>query len=187
MIPKYVFFTKGVGTHKKELQSFELALRDAKISEYNLVPVSSILPPLVKELSVDEGIHHLRPGQIVYLVLARNCSNEKNRLVSASIGVAKPKDNSTYGYLSEHHSFGQDCRTAGDFSEDLAASMLASALGIPFDIDAAYDEKREIFMMSDKIVETKNITSCVAVEQDGIFTTVIAAAVFVFGFHQYWT
>lgn len=179
MIPKYVFFTKGVGTHKKELQSFELALRDAKISEYNLVSVSSILPPLCKEIPVDEGVQKLRPGQIVYLVLARNCSNEKNRLISSSIGVAKPKDEGMYGYLSEHHAFGQDSQTAGDFSEDLAASMLASTLGIPFDIDAAYDEKRQIFMMSDKIVETKNVTSCVAVEQDGMYTTVIAAAVFI--------
>jgi arginine decarboxylase len=179
MIPKYVFFTKGIGHHKKELQSFESALRDARISEYNLVSVSSILPPQCKEISIDEGLARMKPGQIVYLVIARNCSNEKNRLVSASIGVAKPKDESIYGYLSEHHAFGQDEQFAGDFSEDLAASMLASTLGIPFDIDAAYDEKRQIFMMSDKIVETKNITSCAAVETDGFYTTVIAAAVFV--------
>ena len=57
--------------------------------------------------------------------------------------------------------------------------MLASTLGIPFDIDAVYDEKREIFMLSDQIVETKNITSCATVRKQGEYTTVVAAAVFI--------
>ena len=179
MIPKLVFFTKGVGRDRKELQSFESALRDAGISRLNLVQVSSILPPNCVEISREEGLKHLNPGQIVYLVLAKQSSKEKNKLISASIGIAKPKDENHYGYLSEHHAFGQDKLTAGDFSEDLAASMLASSLGIPFDIDANYDEKREIFHMSDKIVETKSFTSSAIVEKDGVFTTVLAAAVFI--------
>lgn len=179
MIPKRIFFTRGVGTAKKELQSFEAALRNAGIAQYNLVSVSSILPPHCKEVSREEGLKSLNPGQIVFVVLARNKSKEKNRLVSASIGVAKPKDPNSYGYLSEHHAFGQDDKMASDFAEDLAASMLASTLGIPFDIDADYDEKKEVFRMSDKIVETKSITSCTTVKHAGIFTTVIAAAVFI--------
>jgi arginine decarboxylase len=179
LIPKYVFFTKGIGYHPKELQSFEEALRDAGIAKFNLVSVSSILPPNCEEISCEQGLAKLKPGQIVFVVLARNCSDEKNRLVAASIGAAKPKDATMFGYLSEHHSFGQDQHTAGDFSEDLAASMLASTLGIPFDIDAAYDEKRQIFLLSDKIVETKNITACAAVRKQAEYTTSIAAAVFI--------
>ncbi len=179
MIPKYIFFTKGVGTDKKELQSFESALRDAGISQLNLVQVSSIFPPNCKEISREEGLTKISPGEIIYVVLARHNSNEKNRLVSASIGVAKPKDEKHYGYLSEHHSYGQDKQTASDFAEDLAASMLASTLGIPFDIDEDYDTKKEIFHMSDKIVETKSTTSTAIVETDGCYTTVVAAAVFI--------
>ena len=179
LVPKYVFFTKGIGSDKKELQSFESALLNAGISHLNIVQVSSIFPPNCKEISKEEGSSMLKPGQIVFVVLARHCSNEKNRLISASIGVAKPKDENHYGFLSEHHSFGQDEETAGNFAEDLAASMLASTLGIDFDIDAAYDEKREIFHMSDKIVETKSTTASCIVENDGIFTTALAAAVFI--------
>ena len=179
MIPKQVFFTRGVGRDRKELQSFEAALRDAGISRLNLVTVSSILPPNCVEIPREVGVKLLKTGQIVFLVMARHTSNEKNRLISASIGVAKPKDETHYGYLSEHHAFGKDDTEAGDFAEDLAASMLASSLGIPFNIDAAYDEKREIFHMSDKIVETKSITSSASVEKEGIYTTVIAAAVFI--------
>ncbi|MHA1584274.1 MAG: pyruvoyl-dependent arginine decarboxylase [Promethearchaeota archaeon] len=179
MIPKYVFFTRGVGTARKELQSFEFALRDAGIEKYNIVEVSSIFPPKCKEISREEGLSMLKAGEIVFCVMARHCSNNIHRIISASIGVAKPQNENHYGYLSEHHSFGQDEVTAGDYAEDLAASMLASSLGIPFDIDAAYDEKREIFHVSDKIVETKSITSTAEVQEDGIFTTVIATAVFV--------
>ena len=45
MVPKRLFFTKGVGKHKERLTSFELALRDAGIAAQNLVRVSSIFPP----------------------------------------------------------------------------------------------------------------------------------------------
>jgi arginine decarboxylase len=178
MIPKFVFFTKGIGTSKTKLQSFEAALRDAGISHVNLVKVSSILPPDCQELARNEGLQRLHPGQITFAVLAKHTSNEPSRKLATSIGVAKPKDSTLYGYLSEHHCLDQDTVTAGDFAEDLAASMLASALGIDFDLDADYDEKREIFLLSDKIVETKSITSSAIVDTEGEFTTVVAAAVF---------
>src|ERR1700727_1331818 len=45
MVPKRMFFTKGVGKHRERLTSFELALRDAGIAAQNLVRVSSIFPP----------------------------------------------------------------------------------------------------------------------------------------------
>jgi arginine decarboxylase len=181
MIPKKVFFTSGVGQDKKELYSFESALREAGIAQFNLVQVSSILPPNCEEISKEEGLGILKqfPGSIIFVVLARHSSNEKNRLISASVGVAKPRDSYSYGYLSEHHAFGQDSDEAGTFSEELAASMLASTLGIQFDVNSNYDEKKEIFRMSDKIVETKNITSSAIVAKDNIFTTVVALAVFI--------
>ena len=45
LVPRGMFLTKGVGRHREELHSFELALRDAGIEKCNLVQVSSILPP----------------------------------------------------------------------------------------------------------------------------------------------
>jgi len=53
--PTKVFLTKGVDVHKDKLASFELALRDAGIEKYNLVFVSSILPPNCKIISREEG------------------------------------------------------------------------------------------------------------------------------------
>ena len=178
-VPKKMFFTKGVGNHKEELHSFELALRDAGIEKFNLVQVSSIMPPGCKVVSRTAGLREIEPGSIVYCVMSRCCSNEPRRLLAASIGCAVPADKKTYGYISEHHSYGQTERQAGDYAEDLAAAMLASTLGIDFNIEESWDEKKEIFKISGKIVGTRNITQSSIVQSHG-FTTVIAVAVFVF-------
>ncbi|MFX0186454.1 MAG: pyruvoyl-dependent arginine decarboxylase [Candidatus Hodarchaeota archaeon] len=179
LVPKSVFFVKGKGFHKSKLGSFEQALRSAGIAKYNLVEVSSILPPYCIEIPKEDGLAQLRAGQVVYVVKSRASSNEFNRLISASIGVAKPADQRIYGYLSEHHAFGVKPEKAGEFSEDLAAEMLASTLGVPFDPEADYDEKREIFRMDGKIVETKNITESATVREENEWATVIVAAVFI--------
>ena len=107
MTPNNIFFTKGVGVHKDKLSAFEVALRSAGIEKCNLVRVSSIFPPSCKILSRSAGLRLLIPGQITYCVMARNETNEPNRLISAAIGFARPTDYSQYGYLSEHHTFGE--------------------------------------------------------------------------------
>ena len=176
-VPTRLFFTKGVGRHKDYLQSFELALRDAKIEICNLVTVSSIFPPGCKRISPEEGLKALQPGQITFAVMARNATNEPNRLVAASIGVALPADTSSYGYLSEHHPFGETDERAGEYAEDLAATMLATTLGVEFDSQAAWDEREKVYKMSGKIVRSFNITQSAEGHKDGIWTTVIACAI----------
>ncbi|HLC17571.1 MAG TPA: arginine decarboxylase, pyruvoyl-dependent [Thermodesulfobacteriota bacterium] len=179
MVPKRVFFTKGVGIHKEELHSFELSLRDAGIEKYNLVQVSSIFPPGCKVLSRSAGIKKLSPGQITFCVMSKLTSNEPRRLMAASVGCAIPVDRKLYGYLSEHHAYGQTDTVAGDYAEDLAAAMLASTLGIDLDENLGWDEKKEIYRISDKIVKTTNVTQSAIVKGDGRYTTVVASAVFV--------
>lgn len=178
-VPRKMFFTKGVGRHKEKLSSFELALRNAGIAEYNLVKVSSIFPPHCKIVSKSEGLKELSPGQIVYVVMSQSDTNEPHRLMAASIGVAIPKDRSHYGYLSEHHSFGQRDDVAGDYAEDLAASMLATILGVEFDPDESWDKRKEYWRISGEIVRTRNITQSAIGDKSGLWTTVLAAAVLI--------
>ncbi len=179
MVAKRIFLTKGVGKHREKLTSFEMALRSARIAQFNIVRVSSIFPPYAKLIPAVEGLKYLKPGQIVYVVMSDNATNEPHRLVAASVGVAIPKDRSQYGYLAEHHSFGQTDDKAGDYAEDLAASMLATVLGVPFDPNTSYDERKDIWRLSDKIVTTRNITQSAVGDRDGLWTSVVAAAVFV--------
>lgn len=179
LIPTKVFFTHGVGRHREKLGAFELALRDAGIEKCNIVNVSSIFPPGCKIVSRAEGEKLIKPGQITFAVMARIESNEPNRLLASSIGLAVPADSNAYGYLSEHHSFGETDEKAGDYAEDLAASMLASTLGIEFDENVSYDERKEIWKISDKIVRTRNVTQSAIVDKDGKWTSVIASAVLI--------
>lgn len=177
-VPGKIFFTKGVGVHKEKLHSFELALRDAGIEKCNLVQVSSILPPGCKLLSRNQGLDELKAGSITYCVMSQCCSNESRRLLAASVGCAIPASKKRYGYISEHHACGQTEKQAGDYAEDLAAAMPASTLGIDFNVDESWDEKKEIFRISGKIVRTRNVTQSSIVKNYG-YTTVLAAAVFI--------
>ena len=179
MIPNKVFLTRGVGTHKDKLASFESALRDAGIEKCNLVCVSSILPPKCKLIARRQGLKLLNSGQITFVVMARNETNEPNRLVSSAIGIASPTDREYYGYLSEHHAYGESAKESGEYAEDLAATMLATTLGIEFDSDLAWDERKQVYKASGHIFETRAICKCASGDKGGLWTSVVAAAVFI--------
>jgi arginine decarboxylase len=180
LTPKKVFFTKGAGLHKDRLASFEVALRKAGIAKQNLVYVSSILPPHCKIVSRSEGLKRLGAGDITFCVMARNDTNEPNRLVSAAVGLAVPKEKSDYGYLSEHHAFGETAKISGDYAEDLAATMLATTLGIPFDPEEAWDTRKQFYRASGHIFRTSNVCQSAEGHKSGkLWTTVVAAAVFI--------
>jgi arginine decarboxylase len=179
MVPTKLFLTKGVGVHKDRLASFEAALRNAGIEKCNIVYVSSILPPNCKIIPKEEGLKLLKPGEITYCVMARTETNEPNRLLSAAIGIAVPKDSNNYGYLSEHHAFGETAKKSGEYAEDLAATMLATTLGVEFNPDTAWEEREQIYKASGHIFKATNICQSAQCNKDGLWTTVIAAAVLV--------
>ncbi len=178
-VPRELFFTKGVGKHREKLTSFEQALRSAGIAACNLVRVSSIFPPGCKIIPRAEGVKRLEPGQVTFVVMSEAASREPHRLIAATIGVAIPRDRELYGYLSEHHSYGENEETAGDYAEELAAEMLATALDLDFDPDRSWDEKKEVYRLSNQIVRTQNVTQTAVGDKQGRWTTVIAAAVLV--------
>jgi len=178
-VAKKIFLTKGVGRHREKLPSYEMALRHAGLAPFNLVHVSSIFPPRCKLISRTQGLKSLYPGQIVFSVVSSNETKEPHRLLAASIGVAIPADPHSFGYLSEHHSFGEREDVAGDYAEDLAAEMLATTQGVEFDPDRSWDEKREIWRISNKIVKSTNITKSAVGDKNGLWTTVVAGAIFI--------
>ncbi len=178
-IPKNIFLTKGTGVHNEKLASFELALRSASIASYNLISVSSILPPHCSIIDSEKGNRMLHPGQVVPVVLARSDSNKADTLVSSGIGIAIPRNRDDYGYLSEHHATGMNARQVEDYVEDLAAEMLATTYGLQFDPDASWDKKRELWTIDNRIVETKSIVAVSPSDSSGKWTTVVCAAVLI--------
>ncbi len=179
-VPTSVFLTHGVGSSRHQLSAFEGALRDADVEQQNLVSVSSIMPPRCELIARGAGVTLLRPGEITFCVLARAETNEHGRWISAGIGLARPKDIAHYGYISEHHGFGLTESETAEYVEDLAATMLASTLGIEYNPDAGWNERRAVYEMSDLIVDTQSIVASAKGAAAGGWTCVVAAAVFLF-------
>ena len=179
LVPSKVFLTKGVGRHKYQLKSFEEALRKACVAQQNLVTVSSILPPKCKLISREKGLRMLVPGQICYCVMAKADTNEHGRLVASSVGIAIPKDNNKWGYLSEIHGHGMNSQQATERAEDLAAAMLGTTLGLEVDPDKAWSEKEQVYKASGLIIKTSNVTQA-ARGRRGLWTTTVALAMFIF-------
>ena len=179
-VPTCFFLTSGVGIHREQLTAFELALRDADIEQQNLVTVSSILPPGCEQVKRENGVSTLRPGEITFCVMARTETNEPGRRIHSSIGLARPTDPAMYGYISEHHGFGMTGEESGDYAEDLAATMLASTLGIEFDPNAAWDERKRTYQTSNLIISSSSMTAAAHGDATGRWTCAVAAAVFRF-------
>jgi arginine decarboxylase len=173
-IPTKVFLTRGVGVHRHRLTAFEFALRDADIEQQNIVSISSILPPRCELIRPETGIETLHPGEITFCVMARSETDEPGRRVHASVGLARPRDPAMYGYISEHHGYGMTAEESGEHAEDLAATMLASTLGIDFDPNAAWDERRKIYETSNLIIESLSITAAATGADDGRWTCAVA-------------
>jgi arginine decarboxylase len=131
-------------------------------------------------LERQKGVATLLPGEITFTVLARAETNEPGRRVHSSIGLARPSEPSMYGYISEHHGYGMTREQSGDYAEDLAASMLASTLGIEFDPDAAWNERKRVYETSSLIIGSTSVTAYAEGDQSGHWTCAIAAAVFRF-------
>jgi arginine decarboxylase len=177
-LPKEMFFTTGIGHHKDKLTSFELALRDANIAQFNIVRVSSIFPPYCKIISKEAGLAKLKAGQIVFSVLSDIGTNEFGRMIASSIGVAIPNDQSLHGYLSEYHDYGKTREEAGDYAEDIAAYMIATILtGSKEEID--WDAAKEIWKMQSNIVKTQNTSVATKGHQNGSWTTALAGAILI--------
>ncbi len=179
LVPTRMFLTKGVGRSIYQLKSFEDALRQAGVAQQNLVSVSSILPPKCKVVPKDEGLKFLRPGAITFCVMARSDTNEHGRLIASSVGIAVPRDRNNWGYLSEVHGHGMNKQEAEDMSEDLAAGMLGTTLGLEVDPNKAWSEKEQAYKASGLIIKTSNITQ-VAKGRKGLWTTAVALSVFIF-------
>lgn len=178
IIPTKVFLVRGQGRHKEKLVSFEQALREAGIAPYNLVRVSSIYPPHCRFVAKPAGLKLLKAGQILFVVLSENATDEPGALLSASIGMAVPDDPARYGYLAEHSDIGRSAAEISRHTEYLAAEMLATKLGQKLQ-EPAPGKARDSFRISGgPSLKTRSITQTARGEA-GLWTTAVAAAVLV--------
>jgi arginine decarboxylase len=178
LVPKAVFLTKGVGVHSERLNSFEEALRDARISSINLVTVSSIVPPYCQLLDIEEGLKLLSPGQLTFSVISKCDCNEEGRLMSAAVAILLPDNPDDYGYISEFHSHGMEAEEVEDWVCDQAAELYASAKGLKINWKRAWSPIDEKYTLAERSFSPKYVVSMASGKKDKWVTTV-AAAVFI--------
>jgi len=178
LLPSKIFLTRGQGRHKEKLVSFEMALREAGIAPFNLVRVSSIYPPRCRFVSKETGLKLLEPGQILFVVLSENATDEPRGLISASIGMAVPDDPSRYGYLAEHSDFGKSEKETGRHTEYLAAEMLATKLGEKLREPDGGKPTKAFKISNGLSLKTRSVTQT-ARGESGLWTTALAAAVLI--------
>lgn len=179
-VPSGAFLTKGCGVHPTEIGSFEMALRAAGIAAFNLVPVSSILPPPCSIVKKSAGLKRLKSGQIVHCVLSRVASNEPGKRLSACIGLSIPSDRASYGCFFEHQTTGENAgQKTGQYAAELSAEMLATLLGVRIDPSWSPERRQKAWLQSGKIKSTRSMTQTAVVQERGMFTTVVVVAVLV--------
>lgn len=164
-IPTKIFLTSGKGVHEDKLTSFELALREAGISPFNLVKVSSIFPPHAELIEKEEGLKNLKDGQIVHCVMSELSTNEPSRLIVVSIGISIPKNKALHGYLAEYSNFGVSEEEAGKTAEEMANHML----------ETLFEEKD----VKSHVHFSTSISKSAYGSKDRKWTTVVAAAILV--------
>ncbi len=179
LVPKAVFLTRGVGTHSERLNSFEEALREARISAYNLVTVSSIVPPDCHLLDIEQGLALLSPGQLTFSVMSRVDSDEEGRLMAAAVAILLPENPADYGYISEFHAYGMESEEVEDWVCDQAAELYASAKGLKINWKRAWSPEDEKYTLEERSFSPKYVVS-MARGKKGKWVTAVAAAVFIF-------
>jgi arginine decarboxylase len=178
LVPRAVFLTKGVGVHSERLNSFEEALREARISSLNLVTVSSIVPPHCHLLDIEEGLRRLSPGQLTFSVMSRADCSEEGRLISAAVAILLPEDPNDYGYISEFHGYGMEAEEVEDWVCDQAAELYASAKGLKINWKRAWSPEDEKYTLEERSFSPKYVVS-MARGKKGKWVTTVAAAVFI--------
>jgi arginine decarboxylase len=186
LIPKHFFLTKGVGIHKKELRAFENALRDAGVQMCNLVKVSSIIAPNCERISLEEGVKHLKPGEVTFAVIAESITNEPGQLIGAAVGMAHPKDKNLYGYMTEvEEAIG---RTEDDLAQDveeMAIENLVTEWGYKdFDGDDVWKKGKKNYTLYDRKVAVDHIVQTARGAGDNQFTVAFVAAIFIYDYSR---
>jgi arginine decarboxylase len=128
LMPSRYALVSGAGDGPSALTAFDRALFAAGAGNFNLVKVTSILPPH----AVPGSILELHSGEVVHAAMSNISSSKKDELISAAVAVGVPADPEVVGVLME----GSFRKTASD-AEEQVREMARQAL-----IDRGYDIAR---------------------------------------------
>lgn len=111
---------------KYEILSFDNALIDAKVGNYNLVRVSSILPP---RCCVATDLTDLKKGSVLHIAYASLTKRGMGKIASA-IAVGIPNDEDCVGVIMEYSNWGDATSCIEVVEEMVTAAMAKRGIGL---------------------------------------------------------
>ncbi len=144
VLPNRYRLVAGRGDGSTELNAVDRALTAAGVGDFNLVKVSSILPPGAAQGSLDA----LLPGAVVFSAMGALTSHRAEEMIAAAVAVGIPADRSCAGVLMEG-----GFRSTGSEAEERVREMARTALS-----DRGIDD----FQLESLAIET-TVRNCSAV------------------------
>ena len=120
-----IYLCTGLGSGPTKLSAFDSALNDAGVANYNLIKLSSVIPPKSEIIELEGGlIENQRPGQWgdrLYVVMAEKRIDTPN--VEAWAGIGWVQDKSTGKGLFVEHEGESEKAVRSDINQSLEALM----------------------------------------------------------------
>ena len=95
-LPNLAVLTAGAGEGSTPLNALDSALLNAGIANWNLLLVSSILPP---KAEVTYEVPTIKEGSLVPIVLAKITSDRKGEVISSAVAIGVGEE---FGIIMEH-------------------------------------------------------------------------------------
>lgn len=113
--------SKSVGTGPTKLAAFDSALNSAGVANYNLIRLSSVIPPRTDIVQADKPLDNLPGawGDRLYVVMAEIRVDKPNEQAWAGIGWVQDAD-TRQGLFVEHEGYSE-----GEVRSDIEQSLTA--------------------------------------------------------------
>lgn len=146
--------SRGKGESANGLPSFDKALLDAGVGNYNLVRLSSILPAECEWVDVKDIALHIKEGSLLPTAYSTITSDVEGDVIVSTIGVGIPVDKSKVGVIMEY--------STKNVTEEEALKTLHSMIVEAFDVRGWELEYTKETSISDKVVVggVKHTTFC---------------------------
>ena len=115
MLAKHYVMKTGVGASKSALVSFDKALLNSGVGNYNLVRLSSILPAKCQKT----GKVDLTEGSLLPTAYSTISSNNLGDILVSVIGVGFPVNKDKVGVIMEYSAIGKTANEAVDILKNM--------------------------------------------------------------------
>jgi arginine decarboxylase len=157
------------------------ALRQAGVADCNLVKVSSVLPPGVRLIDRAEAEQLLRPGNVVFAVIAQAVTQEPHQRLSVGVGWAIPDKPGVPGYVAEveeEQGHGMSAEACADEVGATAIRLLAERLRVKCDAETLWKKRKSGLALGRTRVLADSLTETVVGDEQGRYTAAVALAVY---------